>query len=172
MGASASSNPLFENTYGRAVAIEISNYSLKYDLCNPSYFTTSGYCCNPPPPTINREDGKGVCVFTKTDGIPCGCVGVLTYQAGDCSFAIMFSNPFSHVIFGICYGLEIFNRHRKADESLFKEMCHSTAYSEKRNEVGYSSNHLEFSYCGIQVKATMSYSYKCIMKVEIRDVSE
>ncbi|XP_043919542.1 cytolysin tenebrosin-B-like [Protopterus annectens] len=170
-GASVSSNPLFENTHGRAVAIEISNYSSRYDLRNPSYCTTSGYCCNPPPPTISKS-GKGTCVFTKTGGTARGCVGVLTYQLSDHSIAIMFSNPFDYNLYRICYGMEIFNRHRTADENLFKEMYYAPVNAEKRRIVGSCSSHLELSYDGINVKATMSSSSKSIMKVEIHDLPE
>ncbi|KAF4084335.1 hypothetical protein AMELA_G00127560 [Ameiurus melas] len=157
----------------RNVSIQITNFSDMYTLANPRVHTSSGYCLNPPQPTIAKKTSES-CSFTKTPYAVRGSVGVLTYailtderqRVGE--LVIMFSVPYDYIQYNNHLGLGICEEEISCvDHVLFHQMYYGkgpfTATEATGSEIMYSSR-------GICVKGTMSPAGKAIMKVEFRDL--
>ncbi|KAJ8348796.1 hypothetical protein SKAU_G00273850 [Synaphobranchus kaupii] len=65
----------------RSVSIHLFN-STSNILINPQVYTYSGYCYDPPQPTVKKGVTE-VCAFGHTKGTICGAVGVLTYDIAE-----------------------------------------------------------------------------------------
>ncbi|KAG7488318.1 hypothetical protein MATL_G00032540 [Megalops atlanticus] len=87
---------------GRSVVIYLTNRSQTYILTSPQVYTYSGYCADPPQPTVTQGETE-ICSFRKTTGTACGAVGLLTYDITNDQresverLAIMFSVPFDYI---------------------------------------------------------------------------
>ncbi|KAL4604791.1 DELTA-stichotoxin-Hcr4a-like [Arapaima gigas] len=157
----------------RCVSIVMSNCSKNHTLVNPQVYTFSGYCYNPPQPTV-RPGVTEICLFGKTIGCATGAVGVLTYDVTDrqnsnqARLAIMFSVPFDYNHFENWFALGFFDKNRPCDESLYKHMYYETGKFTRGKSVGS-----EIKYCEEEerftLKGTMSALGRSVMKVEFWD---
>ncbi|XP_036450071.1 DELTA-stichotoxin-Hcr4a-like [Colossoma macropomum] len=156
----------------RNVSIQITNYSDKYILTDPRTYTSSGYCHNPPQPTITGKKQES-CSFSKTDYASCGSAGVLTYNilnnrtnhVGE--LAIMFSVPFSYSLYENWFALGIYEPGISCGDNLFKQMYYRDS-GPFRREKGTGSS-ITYSGKGALVKGTMSAFGQSIIKVELWD---
>ncbi|KAK2843694.1 hypothetical protein Q7C36_011909 [Tachysurus vachellii] len=154
----------------RNVSIQITNCTDSYTLSNPRTYTSSGYCLNPPQPTVAKKTSEA-CSFTKTHFSARGCVGVLAYEilndeghfVGD--LVIMFSVPY--IWYENYLALGIFENQVSCNDDLFYEM-----YNMKGPFTRERAKGSEVMYCGqgICVKGTMSAAGNAIIKVEFRDL--
>ncbi|XP_076867080.1 deep-sea actinoporin Cjtox I-like [Brachyhypopomus gauderio] len=160
---------------GRNIVIEISNCSETYSLGNPRIHTVSGYCVNPPQPTISTLS-KEACTFTKTADTACGAVGVLTYQIFNnkmhcvSELAIMFSVPYDYNLYENMFALGIFLPGILCNDDLFNRM-YNDPFSTQRpftRDKGTGSE-ITFSAGDLCVRGTMSPAGQSIMKVEFGD---
>ncbi|KAG9330394.1 hypothetical protein JZ751_025534, partial [Albula glossodonta] len=88
----------------RSVTIHLINHSKSHILVHPRFHTSSGFCSDPPQPTV--QSGETVkCSFNKTAGAARGAVGVMTYDITNSSnevfqrLAIMFSVPYDYNLY-------------------------------------------------------------------------
>ncbi|XP_060735182.1 uncharacterized protein LOC132852142 [Tachysurus vachellii] len=156
----------------RNVSIQITNFTDSYTLSNPRTYTSSGYCLNPPQPTVARKTSEA-CSFTKTHFSARGCVGVLAYKilkdeehfVGE--LVIMFSVPFDYNLYENYFALGIIENHVSCNDDLFYEM-----YNMKGTFTRERAKGSEVMYCGqgTCVKGTMSPAGNAIIKVEFRDL--
>uniref|UniRef100_A0A3Q3IJN6 Uncharacterized protein n=1 Tax=Monopterus albus TaxID=43700 RepID=A0A3Q3IJN6_MONAL len=135
-------------------------------------YTHSGYCVKPLPPTIDPLESGGA-LFTKSPDTACGCVGVFTYdlqsqftkQFSSAKVAVMFSNPFdlSHDVNMFAVG--VFDKDKKCDYDLYKEM----RYGEEEGFVrGKAKNGiLTYKSDEVNIRATMSDSDQPVIKVQL-----
>lgn len=132
---------------------------------------TSGYCFNPPPPSIDKNT-RGICSFSKTSGVAHGAVGVLMYQiltkerhsAGE--LAIMFSVPFDYVWFENWFALGIFEGTISCDYSLYRQMYYDIgSFTRGRG----SGSIIKYTGRAALLKGTMSAGGQSVMKVEFQD---
>uniref|UniRef100_A0A0E9X0L9 Uncharacterized protein n=1 Tax=Anguilla anguilla TaxID=7936 RepID=A0A0E9X0L9_ANGAN len=121
----------------RSVSIELSNFSTNI-LINPQVFTDSGHCYGAPQPTVEKG-AVATCSFAKIYGVPCGAVGVLTYDITEDRktkaverLAIMFCVPFNYIFYTNLFSLGLFDIREKNDKDLFESMYHKTKPEFKR----------------------------------------
>ncbi|KAG9331982.1 hypothetical protein JZ751_016258 [Albula glossodonta] len=156
----------------RRVSIHLMNLTNANILINPQIYTYSGYCHDPPQPTV----GKGVtevCAFGHTKGTARGSVGVMTYDIATAQeeaskrLAIMFSVPFNYNQYENVFALGVFDTTQPCDESLYKLMYYGNAETFTRANASGS----ELSYKGktYTMRGTMSPIAKSIIKVELRN---
>ncbi|XP_026998868.2 DELTA-sagatoxin-Srs1a-like isoform X3 [Tachysurus fulvidraco] len=156
----------------RNVSIQITNFTDRYILTNPRTYTSSGYCLNPPQPTVARKTSEA-CSFTKTQFSARGSVGVLAYEilndeevfVGE--LVIMFSVPYDYVWYNNHLALGIFEKHISCNSQLFYNMYYTDGPFTREMATG---SEVMYSGQGIRVKGTMSPAGKAIMKVEFRDL--
>ncbi|XP_047677811.1 uncharacterized protein LOC113640552 isoform X2 [Tachysurus fulvidraco] len=111
----------------RNVSIQITNFTDRYTLSNPRTYNSSGYCFDPPQPTVAKKTSEA-CTFTKTQFSPYGCAGVLAYKnlkyeehfVGD--LVIMFSVPFDYIWYENYLAFGIFEKEVSCNSYLFYEM--------------------------------------------------
>ncbi|XP_078507300.1 hydra actinoporin-like toxin 6 [Lissotriton helveticus] len=156
----------------RCVGIEIANATKSLTLKGARTFCESGYNSIPPALTILPGEVKN-CVFVKTDLAPTGSVGVLTYDCGNFSLGIMFSNPFDFNIYKVWYGLHIAEDAKQHQdlETLYHHMYYKMAPGRffEKAEVSKTTGSIQLQHDGYCVTATMSYDCKAILKVKIED---
>ncbi|XP_076867087.1 DELTA-stichotoxin-Hcr4a-like [Brachyhypopomus gauderio] len=159
----------------RNIVIEITNYSDTYILENPRVHTSSGYCLNPPQPTIQKKT-KEACSFTRSSDIARGAVGVLTYQiltdemhcVGE--LAIMFSVPFDYNLYQNWFALGIFNHGISCNNDLFNQMYYDAPSKLSKFTRGKATGTgITFSAGDLTIKGTMSPARSSVMKVEFRE---
>nr|XP_055047535.1 uncharacterized protein LOC129433098 [Misgurnus anguillicaudatus] len=157
----------------RNCTIQITNMSNVYNLINPQVYTFSGYCCDPPQPTI-RSNKTGVCAFTKTQYSARGAVGVLTYdlyhtENEACSerIALLFSVPFDYILYYNMFAVGVLEISRECDKALYHCMYEGKQTGFIRENAMVSG----ITYKGetVELKATMSNLAKAIINLEIRD---
>uniref|UniRef100_A0A672FFK3 Uncharacterized protein n=1 Tax=Salarias fasciatus TaxID=181472 RepID=A0A672FFK3_SALFA len=159
----------------RQCHITITNGCSSYSLTNTRWYTDSGGCAAPFPPTISSHALESA-LFIKTPYTACGAVGVVTYDLlnNDSKqttekIAIMFSNPYDFNVHSNLYALGIFDVSRECDENLYNEMANGTSDSFIRSKpVG---NVLIYKKNGITIKATMSDAYQAVIKVELSETN-
>nr|XP_055049288.1 uncharacterized protein LOC129434378 isoform X1 [Misgurnus anguillicaudatus]XP_055049289.1 uncharacterized protein LOC129434378 isoform X1 [Misgurnus anguillicaudatus] len=170
--ATAESVSAFLDT-NRNCTIQIANMSEVYSLNNAKVYTYSGYCCDPPQPTIssNKID---VCAFTKTANTACGAVGVLTYDLfhtknQECTerMAIMFSVPYDYNLYSNYFGIGGFKMDHECNEALYNHMY----YGNDSNFIRAIADVAGITYktSRVEIRATMSNVGKAIIKLEIHD---
>ncbi|XP_047677591.1 DELTA-sagatoxin-Srs1a-like [Tachysurus fulvidraco] len=150
----------------RNVSIQITNFTDRYTLSNPRTYTSSGYCHNPPQPTVARKTSE-TCTFTKTHSTAHGCVGVLVYKilkdeenfVGE--LVLMFSVPFDYNFYENYLALGIYENHVSCNSDLFSEMYYAKGTFTREKATG---SEVMYSGQGICVKGTMSPAGKAIMK--------
>ncbi|KAJ8377138.1 hypothetical protein SKAU_G00077180 [Synaphobranchus kaupii] len=172
--ATAALTEISKRTVGaalRSVIVHLSNYSSNI-LINPQVYTYSGYCCDPPKPTV-RQGVTDVCAFRHTIGAVCGAVGVLTYDIAEHqrmkpvkSLAVMFSVPYNYIHYDNWFSLGLFDIDRACDKSLYEHM-----YYQKGKFTRGKASGSEIRYqCGkYTLRGTMSPVAKAFMKVEFLD---
>ncbi|XP_027034058.1 bryoporin-like [Tachysurus fulvidraco] len=156
----------------RNVSIQITNFTDRYTLSNPRIHTSSGYCLNPPQPTVARKTSEA-CSFTKTHFSARGCVGVLAYKilkdeedfVGE--LVIMFSVPFDYNWFENYLALGIFENQVSCNSDLFYEMYNTKGTFKRERATG---SEIMYPGQGICVKGTMSPAGNSIIKIEFRDL--
>ncbi|KAG7488330.1 hypothetical protein MATL_G00032670 [Megalops atlanticus] len=156
----------------RSVSIHLTNHTKTYILVNPQVYTHSGYCYNPPQPTV-KEGIREICSFTKTTGTACGAVGVLTYDiANDCRktlkrLAIMFSVPFDYSYYENWFALGFFGTDRACDESLYKLMYNENDGTFTRTKALGTENSHTSTDKKYTLRGTMTPMAKAVLKVEV-----
>lgn len=135
-------------------------------------FCESGYNSVPPAPTILPGQTRN-CVFVKTFLAPTGSVGLLTYDCGNVTLCLMFSNPFDYNLYDICYALYVSedNMQYSGLEELYKEMYYKMSPSKvfARAQLSKSSQSIELHLEGYRAIATMSNDSRAILKLRIED---
>ncbi|XP_071401862.1 DELTA-sagatoxin-Srs1a-like [Centroberyx affinis] len=161
-------------TTNRNCTIEIINISSSFCLVNPKVYMNSGFCFNPPQPTL-RTNMSEVCSFTKDDNTASGAVGVMTYEMFDmrnrhCNelIAIMFSVPFDYNFFKNWLGVGIFEHTRTCDEKLYDHMYKGKDFT---NFSRHEADGTGVMYAGraVDLRATMSSEGRAIIKLELYD---
>ncbi|XP_026998900.1 DELTA-actitoxin-Afr1e-like [Tachysurus fulvidraco] len=155
----------------RNVSIQITNFTDRYTLSNPRTYSSSGYCLNPPQPTVAKKTSE-TCTFTKTRSTAHGCAGVLAYKilkdevhfVGE--LVIMFSVPFDYNFYENYLALGIYENHVSCNSDLFFEMYYEKGPFTRERATG---SKVMYSVQGISVKGTMSPAGKAIMKVDFQD---
>ncbi|KAK2843696.1 hypothetical protein Q7C36_011911 [Tachysurus vachellii] len=155
----------------RNVFIQITNFTDRYTLSNPRTYTSSGYCLNPPQPTVAKKTSEA-CTFTKTRSTARGCAGVLAYKilkdeehfVGD--LVIMFSVPFDYIWYENYLALGIYENHVSCNPDLLSEMYYEKGTFTKEKATG---SEVMYSVQGICVKGTMSPVGKAIIEVYFQD---
>ncbi|KAG9331981.1 hypothetical protein JZ751_016257 [Albula glossodonta] len=162
----------FISAADRSVSVHLKNCTESHVLINPQVYTYSGYCRNPPQPTV----GKGVtevCSFGHTEGTARGAVGVMTYDIIEDRknavqrLAILFSVPFDYASFTNRFAVGFFEVYRACDESMYEEMYHGAETTFTRAEG--SGSEISYKDQNFTIRATMSPVKKSIMKVELWD---
>uniref|UniRef100_A0A672G299 DELTA-sagatoxin-Srs1a n=1 Tax=Salarias fasciatus TaxID=181472 RepID=A0A672G299_SALFA len=157
----------------RQCFIMITNECSSFSLSSPRWYTHSGSCASPFPPTI-RSHGVESALFMKTPNTACGSIGVVTYDLlnNDSNqttekIALMFSNPYDFNLYSNWYAVGVFDMSKECDENLYNEMYQGTSDSFIRSK----ADGKVLSYRGSQVtiKATMSDAYQPVMKVELSE---
>ncbi|XP_055049277.1 conoporin-Cn1-like [Misgurnus anguillicaudatus] len=150
--------------------IQITNLSDVYKLIKPQVYTSSGYCCDPPQPTISSNKTE-VCTFTKTPGTTFGAVGVLTYdlfhmenQLCTERIAIMFSVPNNYNLNNNIMGVGVFENTCECDKALYQSM-----YEGKDAHGNTEVSGIIYKAQMVELRATMSNADEAIIKVEIHD---
>ncbi|XP_078510068.1 DELTA-actitoxin-Afr1c-like [Lissotriton helveticus] len=160
-------------TTTRCVGIEIANATKSLTLKGARTFCESGYNSIPPALTILPGETQN-CVFVKKDLTLTGTVGLLTYDCGNFSLGVMFSNPFDYNLYKVWYGLHISEDTKQHQdlETLYNDMYYKMSPSTffQKAEVSKTTKSIELDYEGCRVTATMSYDSKAILKVRIEDV--
>lgn len=154
--------------------MEIVNKCPGCTLTNPRWYTFSGRCASPFPPTI-PFDAPGSARFIKTPHTACGAVGVVTYdllqddtdRASE-KMAVMFSNPYDFNLYSNWYAVGIFDQNKGCNENLYREMYYETNDSFVRGQAGGPV--LTYKGKEFTVQATMSDVYQPVMKVEVKKV--
>uniref|UniRef100_A0A8C9R8D7 DELTA-actitoxin-Afr1a-like n=1 Tax=Scleropages formosus TaxID=113540 RepID=A0A8C9R8D7_SCLFO len=164
----------YHNTTDRCVSISLSNCSETHSLVNPQVYTYSGYCYNPPQPTV-RPGVTEMCFFGKATAGATGAVGVLTYDIVEEEkhvlgrLAIMFSVPYNYNHYQNFFALGIFEKDKECDESLYKHMYYDAKGRFCRSKsVGSEISYIE-KLERFKVRGTMSPMGKSVMKVELWD---
>ncbi|KAG5849751.1 hypothetical protein ANANG_G00075040 [Anguilla anguilla] len=161
------------NASSRSVSIHLTNNCESKLLINPQVYTNSGYCCDPPQPTV----GQGVtetCGFENTKGAACGAVGVLTYDITEDRktkavkrLAIMFSVPFDYASFENWFAVGLFDTAQACDSYLYNLMYNNEGSFKREkasgSEISFQKDE-EFILLG-----TMSPAAKAEIKVELWD---
>ncbi|XP_067426472.1 DELTA-actitoxin-Aas1a-like [Thunnus thynnus] len=158
------------NTH-RQCSIEVENKTSKYTLCNPRWYTYSGFCKTPFPPTLDPSK-SGSALFIKTPQTASGSVGVFTYDLlngstnqNDGKIAVMFSNPFDFNLYSNSYAVGVFDMAKKCDCGLYKEMYYDAERKFVRGKAADGSLTHESKLNTIT--ATMSDSYQPDIKVQV-----
>ncbi|XP_062298476.1 DELTA-sagatoxin-Srs1a-like [Scomber scombrus] len=161
-------------TTNRNCTVEITNVSSNYCLVNPKVYMESGFCYNPPQPTV-RTTKTEVCSFIKDDNTASGAVGVMTYELFDmrsrhCNelIAVMFSVPFDYNFYKNWLGVGIFEHTRACDKKLYNLMYNDKDFT---NFARHEANGAGVVYQGraVDVRACMSDEGKAIIKLELYD---
>ncbi|XP_036374633.1 DELTA-actitoxin-Afr1a-like [Megalops cyprinoides] len=158
---------------GRSVVIYLTNRSQTYILTSPQVYTYSGYCSDPPQPTVTQGETE-ICSFRKTAGTACGTVGLLTYDITNDQrktverLAIMFSVPFDYTYYDNWLALGLFEADYKCNELLYKQMYYDEGTFKREKATGaeilYTNKDKKYT-----VRGTMSPAAKSILKVEFWD---
>ncbi|XP_049319883.1 DELTA-actitoxin-Afr1e-like [Astyanax mexicanus] len=156
----------------RNVAIQITNYSSKYTLVEPSVYTYSGFCSSPPQPTINKNTQE-VCSFSKTGHTACGAVGVLTYKIlpddklhRPEKLAIMFSVPFNYNHYENWFALGVYEAGKSCNYDLYYQMYYERGPFKREKGTG---SVLTYSSKTVDLSGTMSPQGYSVIKVELSD---
>ncbi|CAJ1055216.1 DELTA-sagatoxin-Srs1a-like [Xyrichtys novacula] len=156
----------------RQCTIEFENPS-KYTLLNPRYYMYSGFCQNPLPPELDPSE-NGRSLFQKTPNTMWGCVGVLTYDlrnnsTSECDgrMAVMFSNPYDFISFSNWFAVGVFGMNTHCDYSLYKKMYYGQQEGFVRGKA--KDYNLTYKSEAVTIRATMSDSYKPVIKVKVSD---
>uniref|UniRef100_A0A8B9HGJ4 Uncharacterized protein n=1 Tax=Astyanax mexicanus TaxID=7994 RepID=A0A8B9HGJ4_ASTMX len=156
----------------RNVSIQITNYSSKYTLVEPSVYTYSGSCRSPPQPTIHKHTQE-VCCFSKTGNTACGSVGVLTYKIlpddklhHPGKLAIMFSVPYNYNHYENWFALGIFELGIACNKDLYKQMYYDCGPFKREKGTG---SVLTYSSKTVDLSGTMSPQGYSVIKVELSD---
>ncbi|XP_078507302.1 uncharacterized protein LOC144767797 [Lissotriton helveticus] len=156
----------------RCVGIEIANATKSLTLKSPKTFCESGYNSIPPAPTIHPGETRN-CVFVKKQLAPTGSVGLLTYDCGNLTLCLMFSNPFDYNLYDICYALYIYKDDMQYSGlgELYKEMYYKMSPNKAfaRAQLSKSAQSLELHVEGYRAMATMSNDCRAILKLRIED---
>ncbi|XP_069058001.1 DELTA-actitoxin-Aeq1b-like [Pleurodeles waltl] len=159
-------------TSTRCVGIEITNTTKSLTLQGARTFCESGYNSIPPALTIPPGETEN-CVFVKKDLAPTGSVGLLIYNCGKFSLAIMFSNPFDYNIYKVWYGIHILEGTKEHHdlEELYRDMYYKMSPNKffDKAEVSKTTKSIALHYEGYHVIATMSFDSKAILKVKIEE---
>lgn len=124
------------------------------------------------------EPGAKDCtLFVKKAFTACGSVGVLTFQFNDRQsqrLAILFSNPFNHILYDCTFGLH-FTKTGVSARQLYEDMY---SHGERlENSIKACKNTViqlphKLVHNGVQVTATMSAQNKSILRVVVEDSNE
>uniref|UniRef100_A0A672G295 Uncharacterized protein n=1 Tax=Salarias fasciatus TaxID=181472 RepID=A0A672G295_SALFA len=157
----------------RQCNITITNGCRRYYLSTPRWYTDSGFCDTPFPPTIPSND-NGFAVFKKTPDTARGAVGVIVYDVKHNSshqiidqIAIMFRNPYDFNLYSNLFAVGILERSRNCDEDLFDEMETGTGNYFFRSKAGDGA--LTYRGSRVTIKATMSDVPQPVMKVDVSE---
>ncbi|XP_044844685.1 uncharacterized protein LOC123350259 [Mauremys mutica] len=157
---------------GRCVGIQITNNTRDVTLEYPRTYCFSGRARKDPVPQIHPGSSES-CVFVKTSYTARGSVGVLSYESDAFTLAIMFSNPFDHILYNTEFAIELFagRKHFDSMENLYHYMYSKvplyTCESYRKEKLEDLDGKLEVTNEKIQVKATMSKQKKSIIKIQI-----
>ncbi|XP_024079811.1 DELTA-actitoxin-Aeq1c-like [Terrapene carolina triunguis] len=158
---------------GRCVGIQITNNTRDVTLEYPRNYCFSGWAMIDLVPQI-PPGSSGSFLFVKTRSTARGSVGVLSYESNAFTLAIMFSNPFNHMLYDIEFALELFTgrKHFHSMDRLYHYMySHDPPYMcesfQKTRLTDAKDGQLEVTNQEIQVTATMSKQKKSIIKVQI-----
>uniref|UniRef100_A0A3B1JLK3 Uncharacterized protein n=1 Tax=Astyanax mexicanus TaxID=7994 RepID=A0A3B1JLK3_ASTMX len=138
-------------------------------LCIFRIYTCSGYCHNPPQPTI-KQNTLEVCSFSKTANTACGAVGVLTYQIINNEkdpikqLAIMFSVPYNYNHYKNWFALGLIESDCSCDKELYRKIYYDESDTFKR-AIG-TGNSITYSNDSFLLKGTMSPLGQSVIKVE------
>ncbi|KAM6904764.1 DELTA-thalatoxin-Avl1a-like [Xenentodon cancila] len=156
----------------RQCFVEIQNKSSLCCLTDPIIHLVSGSSESPLPPTLKSSEA-GSARFVKSFGAR-GSVGVFTYNLIQEStkqyrgkIAVMFSVPYDFNLYSNWYAIGMFGREKLCDKDLFDEMY-------KGGEKGFVRGKAKgpsLTYRGdhVTIRASMSDSYKPVLKVDICD---
>lgn len=138
-----------------------------------SVHLVSGFSETPLPPTLTSSE-TGSAVFVKSSHAACGSVGVFTYDLVHESknqnlgkLAVMFSVPYDFNLYSNWYGVGMFDSEKLCDKKLFDEMYKGGGIQSVRGKAKGPS--LTFKGDHVTIRATMSDSYKPILKVDVCD---
>ncbi|KAI1888753.1 hypothetical protein AGOR_G00171970 [Albula goreensis] len=158
----------------RCVTIHLNNHSNSHILVHPRFHTSSGFCSDPPQPTV--QSGETVtCSFNKTAGAARGAVGVMTYDITNHSnkvfqrLAIMFSVPYDYNLYENYFAVGLFDSNRSCDYDLYSEMYYKDGLFTRQKASGGEISYKRDKYT---VKGIMSDTKKAILRVEFWDLTE
>ncbi|XP_044188515.1 DELTA-sagatoxin-Srs1a-like [Thunnus albacares] len=158
----------------RQCSIEVENKCSEYTLGNPRWYTYSGFCETPFPPTLDPSE-SGSALFIKTPGAACGSVGVFTYNLlngstnlNDGKIAVMFSNPFDFNWYSNWYAVGVFDMATTCDYDLYYKMYYDVGEGFVRGKAADGT--LIYESKLVTIKASMSDSYQPIIKMQVCEV--
>ncbi|XP_067472139.1 DELTA-sagatoxin-Srs1a-like [Thunnus thynnus] len=158
----------------RQCSIEVENKTSKYTLCNLCWYTHSGSCETPLPPTLGPAE-SGSALFISTPQTASGSVGVFTYnllngstKQHDGKIAVMFSNPFDFNLYSNWYAVGDFDMATTCDYDLYYKMYYDAEKGFVRGRAADGS--LIYESKLVTIRATMSDSYQPVIKVQVWEV--
>ena len=138
-----------------------------------SVHLVSGSSESPLPPTLKPSEA-GAARFVKSSIGFRGSVGVFTYdlvheskQQNLGKLAVMFSVPYDFNLYSNWYGIGMFGSQKLCDKDLFDEMYKDGEKGVVRGKAKGPS--LTYRGAHVTIRATMSDSYKPVLKVDICD---
>uniref|UniRef100_A0A672FHC0 Uncharacterized protein n=1 Tax=Salarias fasciatus TaxID=181472 RepID=A0A672FHC0_SALFA len=157
----------------RQCHMTITNRCSSYSLVNPRWYTKSGRCAEPFPPTIPSNALESA-LFKKTPHAARGSAGVVTYdllhnksKRISEKIAIMFSNPYDLNLRSNVFAVGIFDKWKECNRSLHDEMEGTCSPYFVRSEA--SGGALNFEGKAVTIRATMSDGHQTVMKVEVSE---
>ncbi|XP_060914007.1 DELTA-thalatoxin-Avl1a-like [Labrus mixtus] len=160
----------------RQVTIKFLNSS-RYRMHNSCDYEYSGYCESPLPPYLDSDlSNSGSAVFSKFYNSRWGTAGVVTYDLLKNSsesvgtMAVMFSNPNIFALYSNWFAVGVFESGKSCDHDLYYKMY----YGEEEGFVRGKAKDLGLTYDGqaVAISATMSDSYKPVIKVQVSNYSK
>uniref|UniRef100_A0A803KFK7 DELTA-thalatoxin-Avl1b-like n=1 Tax=Xenopus tropicalis TaxID=8364 RepID=A0A803KFK7_XENTR len=158
----------------KCVGIEISNKSSSIILSCPRTYCANGSLHYPPSPTVSPGTVEH-CIFVKTPSIDTGTIGVLTYKFPETySIAILFSNRYYYTLDSIHFGLWFLDGTGIPISKIYEDMKDKIAKNVSNDcfdhcVIGNEARTLRVWHRHVKVLATMSYTTKAILRVEILD---
>ncbi|XP_078496904.1 DELTA-actitoxin-Aas1a-like isoform X2 [Lissotriton helveticus] len=158
---------------GRCVLVEVTNNS-GLSLESKRFYCESGRVAHPGNETI-APGGRDCTLFVKKSFTACGSVGVLIleYYEGKHRrrLAILFSNPFNHVLYKQMFAIHITDNLEATPKKLYNDMYYHRdrlQHYTKGEEYTIEMPHI-LKREKIKVTASMTTTCKSILKVLIED---
>jgi hypothetical protein len=132
-------------------------------LVNPQYHVDSGQCDDPPANSIDTFAASDPILFSKTNDVARGTVGLLSYQVDgeEHKLVVMWSVPYDYNFYENWWNVAMYPKGKALDSALFKEM-YKTA---KKGSQTVSMNIDGWAY---EIAGSMGTSGKTTLKIDLK----